>query len=124
MVHVDLSGAKKFFTAAGPDYKLAALAHETLSSGTGLGADFTGWGSLPQHIKENELDRIVAAAERIRSRSKALVVIGIGGSYLGARAAIEFVKSKNYNLTAKDTPKIFFLGNSLSPTEITEIALS
>ena len=56
------------------------------------------------------------------SDSQALVVIGIGGSYLGARAAIEFVKSKNYNLTAKDTPKIFFLGNSLSPTEITEIA--
>ena len=77
MVHVDLSGAQKFFTAAGPDYKLAALAHETLASGTGLGADFIGWRSLPQHIKETELDRIVAAAEKIRSRSTALVVIGL-----------------------------------------------
>ncbi len=110
MVHVDLSGAKKFFTAAGPDYKLAALAHETLASGTGLGADFTGWGSLPQHIKENELDRIVAAAERIRSRSQALVVIGIGGSYLGARGAIELLKP----VPGKDDPRVFFVGNTLS----------
>ena len=110
MVHVDLSGARKFFTAAGPDYKLAALAHETLANGTGLGADFTGWGSLPHHIKETELDRIVAAAETIRSRSKALVVIGIGGSYLGARGAIELLKP----VPGKDDPRVFFVGNGLS----------
>ena len=82
MIHVDLSGARKFFTAAGPDYKLAALAHETLAGGSGLGADFTGWLGLPRLIKETELDRIVAAAEKIRARSTALVVVGIGGSYL------------------------------------------
>jgi glucose-6-phosphate isomerase len=110
MVRVDLSGAQKFFTAAGPDYKLASLAHETLSSGTGLGADFTGWGSLPQHIKDPELDRIVAAAEKIRSRSTALVVIGIGGSYLGARGAIELLKP----VPDKGDPRIFFVGNTLS----------
>ena len=75
MVKVDLSGARQFFTAAGPDYKLAGLAHETLTSGTGLGADFIGWQQLPQRIKDTELDRIVAAAEKIRARSKALVVM-------------------------------------------------
>ena len=110
MVHVDLSGAQKFFTAAGPDYKLAALAHETLANGTGLGADFIGWRSLPQHIKETELDRIVAAAEKIRSRSTALVVIGIGGSYLGARGAIELLKP----VPGKGDPRVFFVGNTLS----------
>ena len=110
MIHVDLSGARKFFTAAGPDFRLASLAHETLASGTGLGADFTGWGSLPHLIKETELDRIVAAAEKIRARSTALVVIGIGGSYLGARGAIELLKP----VPGKDDPHIFFVGNTLS----------
>ena len=110
MIHVDLSGARKFFTAAGPDFRLAALAHDTLASGTGLGADFTGWGSLPHLIKETELDRIVAAAETIRGRSQALVVIGIGGSYLGARGAIELLKP----VPGENDPKIFFMGNTLS----------
>ena len=61
MVHVDLSGARPFFTAAGPDYALAALAHKTLSDKSGLGADFTGWTELPQRIKATELDAICAA---------------------------------------------------------------
>lgn len=85
------------------------------------GNDFHGWLTLPEDYDKEEFGRIKKAAEKIRSDSKALVVIGIGGSYLGARAAIEFVKSKNYNIVAKDTPKIFFAGNSLSPTEISEI---
>ena len=80
MVKVDLSGAKQFFTGAGPDYALAALCHETLVNKSGLGADFTGWLELPQRVKDTELDRILAAAKKIRSRSQALVVIGIGGS--------------------------------------------
>ena len=83
MVKVDLSGAAGFFTASGPDYALAEKAHKTLAEKSGLGADFTGWMELPLRIKEGELDAIVKAAEKIRSRSKALVVIGIGGSYLG-----------------------------------------
>ena len=110
MVHVDLSGARPFFTAAGPDYALAALAHKTLSDKSGLGADFTGWTELPQRIKATELDAICAAAETIRARSKALVVIGIGGSYLGARGAIELLKPR----PGKDDPKVFFMGNTLS----------
>ena len=110
MVHVDLSGARPFFTAAGPDYALAALAHKTLSDKSGLGADFTGWTELPQRIKATELDAICAVAATIRARSKALVVIGIGGSYLGARGAIELLKPR----PGKDDPKVFFMGNTLS----------
>ena len=85
------------------------------------GNAFHGWLTLPEDYDKEEFARIKKSAAKIMSDSKALVVIGIGGSYLGARAAIEFVKSKNYNITAKDTPKIFFAGNSLSPTEISEI---
>ena len=114
MVKVDLTGAAGFFTAAGPDYELAALAHKTLADKSGLGNDFTGWVELPRRIKETELDRIVTAAEKIRSRSKALVVIGIGGSYLGARGAIELLKP----MPGKDDPKVFFMGNTLSTDTI------
>ena len=114
MVKVDLTGAAGFFTAAGPDYELAALAHKTLADKSGLGNDFTGWVELPRRIKETELERIVAAAEKIRSRSKALVVIGIGGSYLGARGAIDLLKP----MPGKDDPKVFFMGNTLSTDTI------
>lgn len=85
------------------------------------GNDFHGWMTLPVDYDKEEFARIKKSASKIISDSEVLVVIGIGGSYLGARAAIEFVKSKNYNITAKGTPKIFFLGNSISPTEISEL---
>lgn len=85
------------------------------------GNAFHGWLTLPADYDKEEFARIKLAAARIRENSEVLVVIGIGGSYLGARAAIEFCKSKNYNLIVKDAPKIFFIGNSLSPTEITEV---
>ena len=85
------------------------------------GNDFHGWLTLPEDYDKEEFVRIKTAAKRIISDSSVLVVIGIGGSYLGARAAIEFVKSKNYNIVTKETPRIFFLGNSISPTEISEI---
>ena len=85
------------------------------------GNDFHGWLSLPLDYDKDEFARIKKSAKKIMSDSEVLVVIGIGGSYLGARAAIEFVKSKNYNLTTKNAPKIFFVGNSISPTEISEI---
>ena len=116
MIRVDLSGAQPFFTAAGPDYALAALAHRTLADKSGLGADFTGWTELPQRIKATELDAICAAADTIRARSKALVVIGIGGSYLGARGAIELLKPR----PGKDDPKVFFMGNTLSVDAIND----
>ena len=79
MLKVDLSGAKSFFDAAGPDFAAAAAAHRTLAEGTGAGADFTGWLGLPQRVKDEELKQIVAAANRIRGRSEVLVMIGIGG---------------------------------------------
>ena len=110
MVKVDLSGAEQFLPEGRIDYTLAAEAHKTLSEGTGAGADFTGWMAFPRYMKEHELDRIIAAAEKIRSRSKALVVIGIGGSYLGARGAIELLRP----LPAEDDPQVFFVGNGLS----------
>ena len=117
MVKVDLSGAAGFFTGAGPDYALAALAHKTFADKSGLGADFTGWAELPRRIRDTELDAIVAAAEKIRSRSKALVVIGIGGSYLGARGAIELLKP----LPGEGDPKVFFAGNGLSPDYLCDV---
>ena len=110
MIKVDLSGAEKFFAEGGPDYAAAAKAHETLVGRTGEGADFTGWLELPRRIRDGELPAILDAARLIRSRSKALVVIGIGGSYLGARGAIELLKP----IPGKDDPRIFFVGNGLS----------
>ena len=111
MLKVDLSGAKSFFDAAGPDYAAAAAAHRTLTEGTGLGADFTGWLGLPQRVKNEELKQIVSAANRIRGRSEVLVVIGIGGSYLGAKGAIELLRPRPHS----GDPKIIFAGNSMSP---------
>ncbi len=120
MVKVDLSGAKEFFDAGGPEYSQVADAHKMLFERTGLGAEFTGWLDLPSRTINGELKGILAAAAKIRSNSRVLVVVGIGGSYLGARAAIELLKSPNYNLIKKDTPDIFFVGNSLSAAAINE----
>ena len=88
MIKVDLSGAAGFFDPAGPDYAAAAQAHRTLLEHTGAGADFTGWLDLPERMQSGELKQILAAASRIRGRSQALVVVGIGGSYLGAKGMI------------------------------------
>lgn len=121
MVKVDLTGAKEFFRAEGPDYAKVSDAHRTLTERTGEGAEFTGWIDLPSRTIGTELKAILSAATKIKKNSEALVVIGIGGSYLGARAAIEFIKSPNYNLLPKDTPDIYFVGNGLSSTAINEV---
>ncbi len=89
-----------------------AEAHATLSEGKGPGSDFLGWYHLPSGTSERELDEIQKAANQIRKQSRALVVIGIGGSYLGARAAIEFLNGVMHNET--DPIKIYFAGNHLS----------
>ena len=117
MVRVDLSGAAAFFDPAGPDYAAAAKAHRDLVDGTGAGSEFTGWLNLPARIKDGELKSILAAAQKIRSRSKALVVIGIGGSYLGAKGAIELLRP----VPSEDDPMILFAGNGLSPDALTDI---
>ena len=96
-------------------------AHKALHSKTGLGNDFLGWLDLPENYDKEEFVRIKAAAARIQANSDVFVVIGIGGSYLGARAVIEFLKSCDYNLLTKDTPKILFAGNNISSTALSEI---
>ena len=96
-------------------------AHNWLQEATGRGNDFVGWVNLPKDYDKEEYARIQAAAKKIQSDSKALVVIGIGGSYLGARAVIELLGSNNYNLKKKDTPNIYFAGNGLSGDAMQEI---
>ena len=96
-------------------------AHRTLSAKNGLGSDFLGWTTLPADYDKEEFARIKAAAERIKKNSEVLIVIGIGGSYLGARAAIEALRSSLYNSLKKDTPEIYFIGNTISPTYLNEV---
>ena len=96
-------------------------AQQKLQQGTGKGNDFIGWVHLPRDYDKEEFARIKAAAAKIQSNSKALVVIGIGGSYLGARGVVECLRSPNYNLKKKDTPNIYFLGNGLSADSMQEV---
>lgn len=99
-------------------------AHDTLKNGTGAGSDFLGWLDLPVNYDKNEFERIKNAAERIKKNSEALIVIGIGGSYLGPRAAIEMLNSNFYNVLKKDkrdTPQVFFVGNNISSTYLADL---
>ena len=101
--------------------KLALDAKELLVSKTGAGNDFLGWINLPVDYDKEEFARIKKAAAKIQSDSEVLLVIGIGGSYLGARAAIEFLRHSFYNVVDKSirkTPEIYFVGNSISSTYI------
>ncbi len=98
-----------------------ALAHATLHDGTGLGNDFLGWRDLPENYDKDEFARIKAAATKIIADSDILIVIGIGGSYLGARAAIEFLSSPYYNNLKKNTPDIYFVGNSISGAALSDV---
>ena len=108
MIHVDLTGAAPFFGETTPDYAAAEAAHRTLSEKTGAGSDFLGWTELPHRIRETELARILAAGKTIREKGDALVVIGIGGSYLGARAAYELIGRR------EGGAELLFAGNGLS----------
>lgn len=99
----------------------AKLAMETLINGTGAGNDYIGWVNLPEEYDKEEFARIKKAAEKIKGDSDVLLVIGIGGSYLGARAAIEFLRHDFYNTVSKDvrkTPQIFYVGNNISSSYI------
>lgn len=101
--------------------KLVLDAKEELVSRTGAGNDFLGWIDLPVDYDKEEFDRIKKAAEKIRNDSDVLLVIGIGGSYLGARAAIEFLGHNFFNMVSKEirkAPEIYFVGNNLSSTYI------
>ncbi|MBE6533566.1 MAG: glucose-6-phosphate isomerase [Ruminococcaceae bacterium] len=99
----------------------AKSALNLVKSRTGAGNDYLGWYDLPRNYDKEEFARIKVAADKIRKNSDVLIVIGIGGSYLGARAAIEFVKSPLYNNLKKDTPDIYFAGNNISTTALNEL---
>ncbi len=110
-------GADELTGIAGQTEAAAAVLHEK----TGLGNDFLGWLTLPTDYDKEEFARIQAAAEKIQKTADILIVIGIGGSYLGARAAIEFLKSPFYNNMKKNTPDIYYVGNNISPTYLNEV---
>ena len=120
-IHVDLRGVTPFVPQSEIEAFAPALsaAYAALRDKTAAGAEYTGWLTLPQNYDRAEFKRIQAAAQKIRSDSEALVVVGIGGSYLGARAAIELLHSAQYNLNKK--PQIFFAGNGLSGDALAEL---
>lgn len=98
----------------------AYAARKILTEATGEGSEFTGWVDLPISYDREEFERIKRAAKKIQSDSEALIVIGIGGSYLGARAAIEFLTDSFYNISGEG-PKVFFAGNSISPKYLKDL---
>ena len=123
MIRVDLNSIQTFLplpyeAAISPRLRIA---HNHLQNGNGIGGEFTGWVHLPENYDRAEFLRIKAAAQKIQSDSQALVVIGIGGSYLGARGVIECLRSPNYNLKKKNTPNIYFIGNGLSSEALSEV---
>ncbi|MGG1514155.1 glucose-6-phosphate isomerase [Paenibacillus oryzisoli] len=122
----DYSKALSFISQHEVDYLTAQveLAHNQLHDKTGAGSDYTGWVDLPENYDREEFARIQAAAKQIQSDSDALVVIGIGGSYLGARAALEMLSHSFYNILPKGkrkTPEIYFVGNNISSTYVTHL---
>ena len=122
-VTFDYSKAASFIGAHEVDFmkKTVCEARDVLVSKTGAGNDFLGWIDLPVDYDKEEFARIKKAAAKIQSDSEVLLVIGIGGSYLGARAAIEFLRHSFYNSVSKEirkTPEIYFVGNSISSTYI------
>lgn len=101
-----------------------SAAHKMLHEGTGAGSDFLGWVDLPVNFDKEEFNRIKKAAEKIKKDSDALIVIGIGGSYLGARAAIEMLSHTFYGSLSKDKrkgPAIFYVGNNISSTYMADL---
>ena len=100
---------------------MVKVAHEMIENKNGLGNDFLGWVDLPVNYDKEEFERIKKAAAKIKADSEVLIVIGIGGSYLGARAAIEFLQHNFYNILPKEqrkTPEIYFVGNKRYTCEI------
>ncbi|MBE6733570.1 MAG: glucose-6-phosphate isomerase [Ruminococcaceae bacterium] len=107
----DIEGLKSQVTAA----------HNLVHNKNGLGNDFLGWVDLPENYDKEEFARIKAAAKKIKEDTDVLIVIGIGGSYLGARAAIEFLKGPYYNSIRDGVPEIYFAGNNISGSYLSDI---
>lgn len=128
MTHIkfDYSKASRFFNDHELGYMQAQVetADKALRNGTGPGSDYIGWVDWPTNYDKEEFTRIKEAAKKIQNDSEVLVVIGIGGSYLGARAAIEFLNHSFYNVQTSDqrkAPQIFFAGNSISSTYLADL---
>ena len=122
----DYSKAKDFISSCEVDYLggMVKSCHDTLHAKSGAGSDFLGWVDLPVAYDKDEFARIKKAAAKIQSDSDVLVVIGIGGSYLGARAVIEALRHSFYNMVDKSvrkTPEIYFAGNSISSTYLSDL---
>ncbi len=125
-ISLDLSKVAPYLAMTEIDYMedMVKCAHDKLHNGTGAGNDFLGWIDLPVNYDKDEFARIKKAAEKIKSDSEVLIVIGIGGSYLGARAAIEMLTNNFHNALDSDkrkAPKIFYVGNNISSTYMTEL---
>jgi len=125
-VTFDFSAAKKFISDSEIDMMKSTTeaARAKLVNKTGAGSDFLGWIDLPINYDKDEFDRILKASEKIQKDSEVLLVIGIGGSYLGARAAIEFLRHNFYNSVSKEvrkTPEIYFVGNNISTRYMTHL---
>ena len=125
-ISLDLSKTKPYLG----EHEVASLqpmitaAHEMLHKGTGEGSEFLGWVDLPVNYDKEEFARIKKSAEKIKSDSDVLIVIGIGGSYLGARAAIEMLSHTFYNNVSKETrktPEIYYVGNNISSTYMADL---
>ncbi len=128
MSHISLDYSKmdKFIGEHELGYMQASVtaAHTALREGTGAGNDFLGWIDLPENYDKDEFARIKKAAEKIKSDSEVLIVIGIGGSYLGAKAAIDFLNHSFYNLLDNEerkAPQVFFAGNSISSSYLADL---
>ncbi|MGX7023720.1 glucose-6-phosphate isomerase [Vagococcus hydrophili] len=128
MSHISLDYSKmdKFIGEHELGYMQSSVtaAHTALREGTGAGNDFLGWIDLPENYDKDEFARIKKAAEKIKSDSEVLVVIGIGGSYLGAKAAIDFLNHSFYNLLDNEerkAPQVFFAGNSISSSYLADL---
>lgn len=125
-ISLDLSKVAPYLAMTEIDYMedMVKSAHDKLHNGTGAGNDFLGWIDLPVNYDKDEFARIKKSAEKIKSDSDVLIVIGIGGSYLGARAAIEMLTNNFHNALDSDkrkAPKIFYVGNNISSTYMTEL---
>ena len=123
-IKLKLSGIENFirneeYAKIQPAVKMAS---DLLYSGKGAGNDYIGWVDLPNNYDKDEFERIKNAAKKIQSNSEVLIVIGIGGSYLGGRAALEFVNGVNFNKKVhKGIPEVYFVGNSISSDYLSDI---
>ena len=120
MLKIGLDGVLPFLPAGAPDYDAALAALRTLKQGSGAGNDFVGWVRLPETYDRAEFARIQAAGQRVREKAEAFVVIGIGGSYLGARAALELLCTPRRNESAQK-PAVYFIGNGISGDDIAQV---